>query len=611
MLSRTLRLGSRGSDVTTLQNYLITQGYLTSGSATGFYGPLTQAAVQKYQSQKGIVSSGTPATTGYGAVGPKTTASIASCGSTTSTTTQSTTISTATTAVGSVTTSVSNTSSSTPAPTSPSGQSGSVASPNPLLATGMRFDGQVLPLYHAARAIGFENGNAMTSAFDQQGKIIWQKSLGSGSMFGGFDYDADGVPDFALVKVKPSANSCMGITVPINTSWLEVYSGATGAFLMSTTPTDDICFPDLGPTNVNQAWQPGTLYIGSSGTVIAAHDYPTQADDFIFQGLGVNPLDNVFVLPATSAYDSEYPNAKSSLGDPTHDYETRSYQPVGIIVNYAGINRYVFFTTRRVMQYAVAPLGPTQLIADHPFVARPDLVGRAYGMISADPQNSEHVAVVAGASALTVFVDMVGGSIGYDPWGGIERHVTIYDLASNTTDQTFYSYAHDDNDGWKYKNRIVFPTHYWLSTGSGYSRIGFNLFGTDGHWHFDITAPGTTAVASDNIDLFVWDIRDIDGDGVLDVIASPTGHTYTSGYGYYFPDWTTTVYSWNAATAHLDPKYTLTGIPYLTAGFMEANDFDGSASGGLMYPVLSGIENNMLGIYTQDKSGTVSLAPLK
>ena len=61
-----------------LQQYLISQNLLAAVSATGYFGKLTEAAVQQWQSSHGLVSSGTAATTGYGAVGPKTRAAIAS-----------------------------------------------------------------------------------------------------------------------------------------------------------------------------------------------------------------------------------------------------------------------------------------------------------------------------------------------------------------------------------------------------------------------------------------------------------------------------------------------------------------------------------------------------
>lgn len=60
-----------GGDVTKLQKFLIDAG-LMPGPATGFFGPITQKAVQTWQSDNSIVSSGTADTTGFGFVGPKT-----------------------------------------------------------------------------------------------------------------------------------------------------------------------------------------------------------------------------------------------------------------------------------------------------------------------------------------------------------------------------------------------------------------------------------------------------------------------------------------------------------------------------------------------------------
>src|ERR1700690_2733096 len=74
-LNRTLSQGLSGSDVASLQTFLAGEGYF-SGNATGFFGPITEAAVQRFQSAHGIVSSGDPASTGYGVVGPRTGAAI-------------------------------------------------------------------------------------------------------------------------------------------------------------------------------------------------------------------------------------------------------------------------------------------------------------------------------------------------------------------------------------------------------------------------------------------------------------------------------------------------------------------------------------------------------
>ncbi len=74
--SRTLGLGARDAetsgDVTRLQNYLASTGHFTYGKPTGYYGPATAQAVQRWQAENGIVKSGTPDTTGYGVFGPST-----------------------------------------------------------------------------------------------------------------------------------------------------------------------------------------------------------------------------------------------------------------------------------------------------------------------------------------------------------------------------------------------------------------------------------------------------------------------------------------------------------------------------------------------------------
>jgi peptidoglycan hydrolase-like protein with peptidoglycan-binding domain len=62
-----LGLGSTGTEVTQLQNKLISLGYY-NGSATGYYGSLTEKAVKTFQAAKGIAQLGT--------VGPQTRAAL-------------------------------------------------------------------------------------------------------------------------------------------------------------------------------------------------------------------------------------------------------------------------------------------------------------------------------------------------------------------------------------------------------------------------------------------------------------------------------------------------------------------------------------------------------
>lgn len=70
--ARSLSLGMSGSDVTALQTGLIAKGALAAGKATGYFGPLTLAAVQKFQCDSGIVCSGSS----YGLAGPRTQAAL-------------------------------------------------------------------------------------------------------------------------------------------------------------------------------------------------------------------------------------------------------------------------------------------------------------------------------------------------------------------------------------------------------------------------------------------------------------------------------------------------------------------------------------------------------
>lgn len=64
-----LKPGSHGADISRLQALLGVE-------QTGYFGVLTRAAVEAFQKKYGIVSSGTAASTGFGALGPKTRAKI-------------------------------------------------------------------------------------------------------------------------------------------------------------------------------------------------------------------------------------------------------------------------------------------------------------------------------------------------------------------------------------------------------------------------------------------------------------------------------------------------------------------------------------------------------
>lgn len=83
LISKQLDYGMSDAQIKALQQFLNKQGFAVAaegpgapGQETEYFGPLTQAALQKFQSAQGIVTSGTPTTTGYGRVGPQTLAAI-------------------------------------------------------------------------------------------------------------------------------------------------------------------------------------------------------------------------------------------------------------------------------------------------------------------------------------------------------------------------------------------------------------------------------------------------------------------------------------------------------------------------------------------------------
>jgi len=70
---RNLGKGARGADVSSLQTYLAHEPDIyPEGLVTGYFGELTQKAVERFQAKHGIVSSGSPESTGFGFFGPRT-----------------------------------------------------------------------------------------------------------------------------------------------------------------------------------------------------------------------------------------------------------------------------------------------------------------------------------------------------------------------------------------------------------------------------------------------------------------------------------------------------------------------------------------------------------
>ena len=77
VVSQHLSFGDSSEAVRKVQQFLASKpGIYPQGIVSGYYGALTEDAVRRWQAQQGIVATGTPGTTGYGAIGPATLHSI-------------------------------------------------------------------------------------------------------------------------------------------------------------------------------------------------------------------------------------------------------------------------------------------------------------------------------------------------------------------------------------------------------------------------------------------------------------------------------------------------------------------------------------------------------
>ena len=72
-----LQKGFANSEVRELQQTLKNDSLIyPEGLVTGYFGSLTEKAVQRFQAKYGVINYGTPATTGYGLVGKRTRAKL-------------------------------------------------------------------------------------------------------------------------------------------------------------------------------------------------------------------------------------------------------------------------------------------------------------------------------------------------------------------------------------------------------------------------------------------------------------------------------------------------------------------------------------------------------
>jgi hypothetical protein len=295
-----------------------------------------------------------------------------------------------------------------------------------------------------------------------------------------------------------------------------------------------------------------------------------------------------YAYPSTPAFDAAYPGAKPNAYGQGHAYVEHAHVANGLLLPFGGETRLAFFTSARFAEIAVGPLAADQLRVDAPFLTggRVDLAGRDYGRVARDPGAPGTIVLVSGTSADTLASDMATGTMAADPWGQIERHVTRVDLATGAVDDRFFSYAHDGGDAMKYEGRVVTPEGVFVRRGPAEpSRLAFDVY-EGGHWQVHVTVPGGTADALVLKDQFLWDVRDLDGDGTDEWVLSPSRDPGDPDVpGYYFCKWRTTIAHFDDAALALVDAVTVDGaIPKLVPSPRRP---DVTSSRGALYPALT------------------------
>ena len=390
---------------------------------------------------------------------------------------------------------------------------------------------EALPLYPvddpnaAVAAVAVRRDRQTLSMLDEQGNILWSQDLGPGEIFGVFDFNQDGWIDLEIARAERLDNQWCGIH-PMYNRWLEFIDGQTGQLYdQAIRKLPDMCwhFEDQSITYPTPQWAaPCVLYGEGTGT-LKVSPYYAEAGWFFDWRHGQFFSNGAFFYPSTAAFDDTYPAAQPNPYDRTHAYIPHSDVAMGLIVPYQGQFRLLFFTSARVLQYKVGPLASDQLLVDHPFLngGRTDIAGRNKGLVVRDPYYPDYVVLLAGVDTSTVLNDRLAHQLISSPWAHIERYVTVYTFVTNVLEDRFYSYAHDNHDGNQYQQCVVYPPNPFLPGSSGQpSRMAYNVY-ANGHWFLHISQPGTTADLYRLQDVFLWDIRDVDGDGRAELVISP------------------------------------------------------------------------------------------
>lgn len=445
--------------------------------------------------------------------------------------------------------------------------------PLPAATNVVTYEGSMLALARASDddlfGIAFARNGDEVTAVSARGEELWTQILGAGAHTSGFDFDDDGVPDLAIAR-REITGVCGAD--PSGASWLDFYKGADGSLAYSTPQEADICWTFGSITYPTIQWTAGAVNFGAGPDLFVSATYAATSTFLHWDGATMQS--SVAVFPSTPQFGATYPSAQPNAYGQGVQHVENAHIANGLMLEVEGEERVAFFTSARVSQYANAPQGATQLRADAPYLTggRTDIAGRNYGLVVSDPASPERIWLLSGTSAYGLQVDALAGAMSWDPWGQIERHLTLYDASTNVVTDRFYSYAHDANDGHQYQHRLAYPAQPLVpDPNGGPSRLAYNTY-SDGHWILHLTDDAGVADAATWRGVYLWDIRDLDGDGSPELVTTATEDPEDPDVpGYYFPKWRTSLQHLDIASATLTEHATFEGrLPAFAAGFSTA-----------------------------------------
>jgi hypothetical protein len=496
---------------------------------------------------------------------------------------------------------------------------GSAAAGDPIGNSIVIGSSTVLPLYPVSgdqnvTGVAYQLSGGHLTAYDQSGNQLWSVATSGNNLYGGFDFDNDGWPDAGVVNTTPTSQLC-GSEVMNDTS-LTYFSGKTGTSYTPTSPMLDKCwsFPGFTPYTTAQWTDESSLFGAGTHDLFVSPYYADTGWYFGFSG-GAFTTDGALYYPSTSYYDSEYTADQPNAWGTGTSYVANSHVANGLFTTISGQTRLIFWTSGRVVQYKLSALSSDQLLDDKPYLTNNDtsLAGRNYGLVTVDPNDPSNIALIAGTATYSVWNDLRNGTLGTDGCGGIERHVSLYNASSNAVSDVFYATApeaagsscsENPSQSSNYSNYVVFPPNPWVKVGAGQpSRLAYNVYGTDGQWHLHITEPGSLTDQEVLSDVFLWDIRDVNGDGTEEWVISPTG----SATGDYFPERTTNLYTWTDSTGTLTETKSYSGlVPWLASSFRTTGTSNTSVFPWL-YPALYTYQSGVRKLVMMNSSNAVTL----